>query len=116
MTRGVNDTRKLEQISLRLPVSLLQELDALKEKEELDRSVIIVKALKYWTSVGGNVTTDAEYITLLQEMKNEIAELKTTLTTSIHHYENEIETQRSLLAEQQKTITTLLRMLPKKEE
>lgn len=115
MTRGVKDTKKLEQISLRLPSGLIHDLDLLKEKEGLDRSAIIVRALKYWVSVQGNITTDAEFITLLKEMKTELASQKTTLTNALEHYQEEITTQRTLLAEQQKTINTLLRMLPKEK-
>ena len=115
MTRGVKDSRKPEQISLRLPTELLTAIDKLKEKEELDRTVLILRALKYWVSIEGRITTDHEYLTQLQEMKNEIKELQKTLNTTIEHYEEEITAQRSLLSEQQNTINTLLRMLPKNE-
>ena len=113
MTRGVKNTIKLEQISLRLPANLIRELDQLKEKEGIDRSVIIVRALKYWVSVGGNITTDSEFLTLLHELQSEITSLRSSLESVTTHYETESNTQREMLAEQQKTINTLLRMIPK---
>ena len=48
MTRGIKSANRLEQISIRLPIDLIDELNKLKEKEQIDRSAIIVKALRYW--------------------------------------------------------------------
>ena len=42
MARGLRNSTKMEQISLRLPVDLIDDLNKLKEKEQIDRSTIIV--------------------------------------------------------------------------
>ena len=115
MTRGIRSTNRLEQISLRLPVDLIDDLNKLKEKEQIDRSAIIVKAIRYWISVGGNVSTDNEFLNQIREMKGEINELKNLMGEMTSHYEKESAEMRTLLAEQQKTINTLLRMMPKEE-
>ena len=90
-------------------------LNKLKEKEQIDRSAIIVKALRYWISVGGNVSTDNEFLNQIREMKSEISEVKNLMSETLSHYEKETTEMRMLLAEQQKTINTLLRMMPKEE-
>ena len=83
MTRGIRSANRLEQISLRLPVDLIDELNKLKEKEQIDRSAIIVKALRYWISVGGNVSTDNEFLNQIREMKGEINELKNLMSNPV---------------------------------
>ena len=113
MARGLRHSTKMEQISLRLPVDLIDDLNKLKEKEQIDRSTIIVKAVRYWISVGGNVSTDNEFLNQIREMKGEINELKNLMSETVSHYEKEATEMRTLLAEQQKTINTLLRMMPK---
>ena len=115
MTRGIKSANRLEQISIRLPIDLIDELNKLKEKEQIDRSAIIVKALRYWISVGGNVSTDNEFLNQIREMKSEISEVKNLMSETLSHYEKETTEMRMLLAEQQKTINTLLRMMPKEE-
>ena len=105
----------MEQISIRLPVDLIDELSKLKEKEQIDRSAIIVKAIRYWISVGGNVSTDNEFLNQIREMKGEINELKNLMSETVSNSETEAAEMRTLLAEQQKTINTLLRMMPKEE-
>lgn len=115
MTRGIRSTNRLEQISIRLPIDLINDLNKLKEKEQIDRSAIIVKALRYWISVGGNVSTDNEFLSQIREMKGEINELKNLMSETISYSEKEATEMRMLLAEQQKTINTLLRMMPKEE-
>ena len=113
MTRGIRSANRLEQISLRLPVDLIDDLNKLKEIEQIDRSAIIVKAVRYWISVGGNVSTDNEFLNQIREMKSEINEVKNLMSETLSHYEKEAAEMRTLLAEQQKTINTLLRMMPK---
>lgn len=113
MPRGLRNSAKMEQISIRLPVDLIDDLNKLKEKEQIDRSTIIVKAVRYWISVGGNVSTDNEFLNQIREMKGEINELKNLMSETVSHYEKEATEMRTLLAEQQKTINTLLRMMPK---
>ena len=115
MARGLRNSAKMEQISLRLPVDLIDDLNKLKEKEQIDRSAIIVKAVRYWISVGGNVSTDNEFLNQIREMKSEINEVKNLMSETLSHYEKEAAEMRTLLAEQQKTINTLLRMMPKEE-
>ena len=115
MARGLRNSTKMEQISIRLPIDLIDDLSKLKEKEQIDRSAIIVKALRYWISVGGNVSTDNEFLNQIREMKGEINELKNLMSETISHSEKEATEMRMLLAEQQKTINTLLRMMPKEE-
>ena len=48
-------------------------------------------------------------------MKSEINEVKNLMGEMTSHYEKEAAEMRTLLAEQQKTINTLLRMMPKEE-
>jgi len=115
MTRGVRNTIKPEQISLRLPASMIKELDQLKEKEGTDRTVVIVRALKYWIRVEGNITTDAEYLNRLTQMETELAEVRDSLAKITAQYEEEAAAKREIISELQKTINTLLRMLPKDE-
>ena len=113
MPRGLRNSTKMEQISIRLPVDVIEGVNNLKEKEQTDRSLIIVKALRYWISVDGNVSTDNEFLNQIREMKGEINELKNLMSETVSHYEKEATEMRTLLAEQQKTINTLLRMMPK---
>jgi len=115
MPRGLRNSTKMEQISIRLPVDVIEGVNNLKEKEQTDRSLIIVKALRYWISVDGNVSTDNEFLNQIREMKGEINELKNLMSETVSHYEKETTEMRMLLAEQQKTINTLLRMMPKEE-
>ena len=115
MARGLRNSTKMEQISIRLPVDLIDDLNKLKEKEQIDRSVIIVKAIRYWLSVDGNVSTDNEFLNQIREMKSELNEVKSLMGETISHYEKESAEMRTLLTEQQKTINTLLRMMPKEE-
>ena len=115
MTRGIRSINKLEQISIRLPLDLIDDLNKLKEKEQIDRSAIIVKALRYWVSVQGHVSEDNEYLNQIREIKTRQEEMKTQLDKMLMQYENEARENRALLAEQQKTINTLLRMIPKED-
>lgn len=115
MTRGVRNTEKPEQISLRLPAAMIRELDQLKEKEGIDRTAVIIRALKYWVSVEGNIITDAEYLNRMQQMEQELAEIRDSLTKITVQYEEEAAAKREIISELQKTINTLLRMLPKED-
>ncbi len=116
MVRVARNSVKTEQISVRLPVDLLNELESLKKRDGIDRSIIIVKALKYWVSVEGNVSTDNEFINQISEMKNEIEGLKISLSEISKTYEKETQENRQLIKEQQTTINTLLRMISKDDE
>ena len=116
MVRVSRNSVKTEQISVRLPVDLLNELESLKKRDGIDRSIIIVKALKYWVSVEGNISTDNEFINQISEMKNEIEELKKSLSELSRTCEKETQENRQLIKEQQTTINTLLRMISKDDE
>lgn len=50
---------------MRMPKDLVVKVDALKKQEGVDRSVVINKAVRYWTEVGGNVTTDHQILVRL---------------------------------------------------
>jgi len=113
MVRVARNSVKTEQISIRLPVDLLNELESLKKRDGIDRSIIIVKALRYWVSVEGNVSTDNEFINQISEMKTEIGELKNSISELSKTYEKETQENRQLIKEQQTTINTLLRMVSK---
>lgn len=60
-------------ISIRLPTDLLSQLDSIKEEEGIDRTALIVRALRYWVSVKGRVTTDNELLTRLDKIEREMA-------------------------------------------
>lgn len=64
---------KHEMISIRLPTDLLSQLDSIKEEEGIDRTALIVRALRYWVSVKGRVTTDNELLTRLDKIEREMA-------------------------------------------
>lgn len=126
MRGSTNSPVKLELISVRVPADLLQKLDVLKQEEMLDRSTLIVRALKYWVSVEGKITSDQEYLTRLKNIDQNIDEVNTqiqkftqdigeNIAKSTEEYLHEIKELRGLLSEQQKTINTLLRMIPKND-
>lgn len=64
---------KHEMISIRLPTDLLSQLDSLKEEEGIDRTALIIRALRYWVSVNGKVTTDNELLTRLDKIEKDTA-------------------------------------------
>ena len=64
---------KHEMISIRLPTDLLSQLDSMKEEEGIDRTALIIRALRYWVSVNGRVTTDNELLTRLDKIEREMA-------------------------------------------
>ena len=113
MTRGIKSANRLEQISIRLPADLINDLNILKEREQIDRSAIIVKALRYWVGVGGHVSNDNEYLCQIKEMNTKLETMSYLLEKIVARYEKESADNRTLLSEQQKTINTLLRMIPK---
>lgn len=126
MTGRGKSTTKIELVSVRLPVDLLKQLDELKVIEGRDRTAVIVQAVKYWVSIQGKITTDHEYLNRLgtldenvDSINHHLSELNTSIDERLREIrdENSIEIKelRGLLAEQQKTINTLLRMIPKEE-
>lgn len=126
MAGSGKSTTKIELVSVRLPIDLLKQLDELKVKEGRDRTAVIVQAVKYWVSVQGKITTDHEYLNRLRVLDENVesinvhlSELNASIDERLRDIrdENSIEIKelRGLLAEQQKTINTLLRMIPKEE-
>ena len=100
---------KLEMVSLRIPSDLLKDLDAHREHECADRTTIILRALRYWLKIDGKVTTDNEILTRLSEIEQSSKEMK----NSFLEYQGDIKDLIGIIAQQQATIDTLLRMLPK---
>lgn len=91
-------------IGLRIPSDLLEKIDKLKNDEGIDRTALVLRALRYWVSVEGKVTSDAEYLTSMQKVQTGIESLQADLT--------EIKSLREQVAEQQKIIAALVKLLP----
>lgn len=114
MTRGARSEEKPEQISMRMPKELVVKVDALKEKEGVDRSIIINKAVRYWTSVNGNIISDNEILTRLNTIENTTYELQKQIEQNTINFMKEKEQLLELVNKQQNTIDTLLSMVSKK--
>ncbi|MBQ3570357.1 MAG: CopG family transcriptional regulator [Methanocorpusculum sp.] len=95
---------KAEMIGLRIPADLLEKIDKLKNDEGIDRTALVLRALRYWVSVEGKVTSDAEYLTSMQKVQTGIESLQADMT--------EIKSLREQVAEQQKIIAALVKLLP----
>ena len=95
---------KAEMIGLRIPSDLLEKIDKLKNDEGIDRTALVLRALRYWVSVEGKVTADAEYLTSMKKVQTGIENLQADMT--------EIKSLREQVAEQQKIIATLVKLLP----
>lgn len=95
---------KAEMIGLRIPSDLLEKIDKLKNDEGIDRTALVLRALRYWVSVEGKVTSDAEYLTSMQKVQTGIESLQADMT--------EIKLLREQVAEQQKIIAALVKLLP----
>lgn len=91
-------------IGLRIPSDLLEKIDKLKNDEGIDRTALVLRALRYWVSVEGKVTSDAEYLTSMQKVQTGIESLQADMT--------EIKLLREQVAEQQKIIAALVKLLP----
>ena len=91
-------------IGLRIPSDLLEKIDKLKNDEGIDRTALVLRALRYWVSVEGKVTSDAEYLTSMQKVQTGIESLQADMT--------EIKSLREQVAEQQKIIAALVKLLP----
>ena len=91
-------------IGLRIPSDLLEKIDKLKNDEGIDRTALVLRALRYWVSVEGKVTSDAEYLTSMQKVQTGIENLQADMT--------EIKSLREQVAEQQKIIAALVKLLP----
>ncbi|HJJ61991.1 MAG TPA: hypothetical protein O0X21_00765 [Methanocorpusculum sp.] len=103
---------RLEMVSLRIPSDLLKDLDAHRERECTDRTTIILRALRYWLKIDGKITTDNEILTRLSEIEQN----SKTITETFQEYQGDVKELKGIIAQQQATIDTLLRMLPKNDQ
>lgn len=97
---------KAEMIGLRIPSDLLIKIDKLKDDEGIDRTALVLRALRYWVSVGGKISTDAEYLNSIKNIEEKVETIQTDIC--------DIKNLREQVAEQQKIISTLVKMLPEK--
>lgn len=99
---------------MRMPKDLVSKVDLLKAKEGVDRSAIINKAVRYWTDVEGNITTDHQILSRLDTIETNTTELRSEIYKVILDFRKEKDQLRELIDKQQNTIETLLAMLSKK--
>lgn len=97
---------KSEMVGLRVPSDLLEKIDAQRDKESIDRSAFIIRALRYWTSVEGHITTDHEYMKRLEDIENNVNKITEDVNAIRQLYE--------LSSDQQKAINALVKLLPKR--
>lgn len=95
---------KSDMIGVRIPSDLLMKLDKLKDEEGIDRSALILRALRYWVSVNGKISTDAEYLNSIKKIEENVEIIQTDIS--------DIKNLREQVSEQQKVIATLVKMLP----
>ena len=108
----------IEQASVRFPADLLKKVDALKDRDGVDRTSIINRAVRYWVEVDGKVISDNEYQKTIANLIAKIQELKQSQTEVVganNTIAAEIKEYRTLLTEQQKTINRLIELLAKEE-
>ena len=111
MTRTQRGGEKPEQLSLRIPKDIADKIDEFKDKEGTDRSVIILRAVRYWISVGGNVTTDNEFLNRLNTLFEEMEHYRKLSVEFQKERESYVET----IKKQQGTIETLLELIKEKK-
>ncbi|HJK10107.1 MAG TPA: ribbon-helix-helix protein, CopG family [Methanocorpusculum sp.] len=120
MARLPRSVEKPEQVSLRLPKDLATKVDYFKDKEGVDRSTIIIRALRYWLEVDGHVTTDHEFMKRLDTIESESEMLRKTFQQNIEKtavaFEKERQTYQELILKQQLTIDALLELVAKQEK
>lgn len=120
MARLPRSVEKPEQVSLRLPKDLATKVDYFKDKEGVDRSTIIIRALRYWLEVDGHVTTDHEFMKRLDTIESESEMLRKTFQQNIEKtavaFEKERQTYQELILKQQLTIDALLELVAKREK
>jgi metal-responsive CopG/Arc/MetJ family transcriptional regulator len=107
MVRQQRSGERPEQVSLRLPKHLATKVDDFKEKDGTDRSVIILRALRYWLEVEGNVTTDNEFLNRLSHIETDLSDLKKNADL----FEKERQNYQEVILKQQNTIETLLGLI-----
>lgn len=97
---------KSEMVGLRIPTDLLEKIDAQRERESIDRSAFIIRALRYWTAIEGHITTDHEYMKRLEDIENNVNKITEDVNAIKQLYE--------ISADQQKAINALVKLLPKR--
>ena len=107
MTRQQRGGEKPEQVSLRLPKQLATKVDYFKEKEGTDRSAIILRALRYWLEIDGNVSTDNEFLNRLSNIESDLSDLR----KNVELLEKERQNYQEVILRQQSTIETLVKLL-----
>jgi len=106
----------IEQVSVRLPSELVKMVDVLKDREGIDRTAVINKAVRYWVEVDGKVLADNEYQNSLKNLSQKLENLEKSdesLIKSNKELADEIRELRGLLSEQQKTISQLIEIIAK---
>lgn len=95
--------KKPDMISIRIPSDLLRQIDTIKEREGIDRTALIIRALRYWVAVDGNVTTDNEYLNRLEKLEKNMAVIADGIES--------VKELRERAAEQEKVIRVLMQMI-----
>lgn len=88
MTRPSRSGEKPEQISMRMPKELVNNIDILTEGEGVDRSAVINKAVRYWSEVGGHIPTDHQIIGRLDAIEATPPDFAERLTSSYRTFAN----------------------------
>lgn len=119
MARLPRTVEKPEQVSLRLPKDLANKVDYFKEKEGVDRSTIIIRALRYWLEVDGCVTTDHEFMNRLTRLEENTDEFRKIIERNLEKtaasFEKERQNYQEVILKQQLTIDALLELVAKRE-
>ena len=120
MARQLRTGEKPEQVSLRLPKDLANKVDYFKEKEGVDRSTIIIRALRYWLEVDGCVTTDHEFMNRLSRIEENTDEFRKIIERNVERSTESFEKERlnyqEVILKQQLTIDALLELVAKREK
>ena len=120
MARLPRSVEKPEQVSFRLPKELANKVDYFKEKEGVDRSTIIIRALRYWLEVGGCVTTDHEFMNRLTNIEENTGEFRKIIERDLEKtaasFEKERQNYQEVILKQQLTIDALLELVAKREK
>lgn len=94
-------------IGIRVPTGLLEKINALIDAEGVDRTTIILRALRYCVAVEGKVTTDNEYLNRINTIDQNVIDIASGV--------KDVQELKDLLMGQQRTINTLLHLIPKEE-
>lgn len=71
-----------------------------KIKEEIDRTSLILRALRYWISVDGKISNDAEFVnSVVKNISSDINKIQADIEEIIE----EIKQLRAQVAERQRT-------------